>query len=93
MRLRCGGRILRGDQAIEVLAVLGMDFESTRGAEGYLVRGGTCLCTRLLSGVVECHHEPEVLANLIGSAVERTAAVETGNTGAYLVREGAAGVL
>ena len=83
----------RVEQAVEVLADAGLDFEMATCEEGYVVQGGGCPCMRLLSGSGECVHEAGVLAGLIGVGVERMAAPEAANSRSYLVRSGSAGVL
>ena len=83
----------RVEQALEVLAAMGMEFETSRDDEGFLVRGGICPCTRLLSETRECSHEAVMLAELVGTPVERTAAAEEQGSPQYIVRTRPAGVL
>lgn len=83
----------RVHQALEVLSDAGLDFGISACDEGYVLEGGSCLCARFLSGESECTHELAVLAQLIGSPVERFKAAESAKSPAYLVRTGVPGVL
>jgi predicted ArsR family transcriptional regulator len=90
--VRCRGVVTapdvdrRVEQAVEVLAVAGIDFELEPCEEGYRVQGAGCPCERLLHGAGECCHEAAVLSGLIGLEVERVEGGETEASRAYLVR-------
>jgi predicted ArsR family transcriptional regulator len=76
----------RVEQTLEVLSVAGLEFELDRCEEGYLVRGGACPCTRLLTSAEACGHEAGVLSGLIGSEVVMVQAAGNHESPAYLVR-------
>jgi predicted ArsR family transcriptional regulator len=83
----------RVEQALEVLADAGLEFDLATCDDGFVVHGGSCLCARLLPGLGECGHELDLLAGLLGASVERMDGPESSNSPAYLVRTGAQGVL
>jgi predicted ArsR family transcriptional regulator len=83
----------RLEQALEVLADAGLEFDLAKNDEGFVVYGGNCLCTRLLPGLGNCGHELDVLSGLLGAPVERIHEAKSPNSPAYLVKAGARGVL
>lgn len=83
----------RVEQAVEVLATAGLEFEVAYREDGFVIRGGGCLCERLLSSGGGCSHEAGLLGGLIGAPVRRIEASEAGGARRYLVQARTAGVL